>query len=323
MVSAEAGPPHRQPVMLMGSIIHRFVRLPGFNVNASVLEPWFWGSCLDSISTRWVFYASTAALLWSTIGVAYKLALLRGAHSEWLIVGRPVLGGLAALIVILLRRDKPGKWAIIIGFVSLGPLFILYLKAVEYIGAGLAAILLYTAPIWVIVLSPLLSEHVSPLGVLAAITGFLGVVLISLPAMKLGEIIGLLMGLGSGVAYASYMLFARQASRGGVSTVETGLYSQLFAAVEVSLIMHPSVEPNVYDLAGVLYLGVFTMIIPYMLHVRALSLVKAYRVAIISLLEPIGATILAYILLGETLSLLQILGTIMVLLSAALVSLKP
>ena len=65
------------------------------------------------------------------------------------------------------------------------------------------------------------------------------------------------------------------------------------------------------------------MIIPYMLHVRVLSLAKAYRVAIVSLLEPIGATILAYILLGESLSLLQILGAIMVLLSAVLVSLKP
>jgi len=208
-------------------------------------------------------------------------------------------------------------------FCLAGPLFILYLKAVEYIGASLAAILLYTAPIWVIVLSPLLSEQVSPLGVLAAITGFSGVILVSLPAMKPGEMIGLLMGLGSGIAYASYMLFARQASREGASSVETGLYSQLFAAVEVSLIMRPSVGPNVYDLAGVLYLGVFTMIIPYMLHVRVLSLAKAYRVAIVSLLEPISATILVYILLGEGLSLLQILGAIMVLLSAALVSLKP
>ncbi len=234
-----------------------------------------------------------------------------------------MLGGLAALIVIPLRREKPGKWAITIGFASLGPLFILYLKAVEYMGAGLAAILLYTAPIWVIVLSPLFSEQVSSLGILAAIAGFLGVVLISLPAMKLGEIIGLLMGLGAGIAYASYMLFARRASREGASTIETGLYSQLFAAVEVSLIIHPTVKPNIYDLAGMLYLGVFTMIIPYMLHVRALSLTKAYRVAIVSLLEPIGATILAYMLLGESLSLLQILGATMVLLSAALVSLKP
>ena len=297
--------------------------MSGFNVNAPVLELGSRGSCLNNAGARWALYAATAALLWSTIGVVYKMALLGGAHSEWLIVGRPVLGGLAALVVILLRRDRPGKWAITIGFASLGPLFILYPKAVEYIGAGLAAILLYTAPIWVIVLSPLLSEHVSPLGVLVAITGFLGVVLISLPAMKLGEIIGLLIGLGSGIAYASYMLFARQASREGVSTVETGLYSQLFAAVEVSLIMHPSVRPNIYDLAGVFYLGVFTMIIPYMLHVRALSIAKAYRVAIVSLLEPIGATILAYILLGESLSLLQILGAAMVLLSAALVSFKP
>lgn len=50
------------------------------------------------------------------------------------------------------------------------------------------------------------------------------------------------------------ILFVKPPSE-GISIVETGLYIQLFAALKVSLIMRPSVKPNVYDLAGVLYLG--------------------------------------------------------------------
>ena len=271
---------------------------------------------------RWAVYASTAALLWSTIGIVYKLSLSAGAHASWLILGRPALGGLASLSVIAITRHRPGKWSFIIGFFSLGPLFVLYLKAIEYIGAGLAAILLYTAPIWVVLLGPLLSEPVKLLGYLAALLGFLGIVLISLPSVSVGQYIGLLYGLGSGLSYAAYMLLAKLASRRGASVAETGLHSLLYASIMVAIVVHPVTKPNSSDIIGILYLGLFTMIIPYLLHVRALAITDAYKVAIMSLLEPVGAILLAHIILHENLALVQIIGSIIVLLSAALVLLE-
>lgn len=71
-----------------------------------------------------------------------------------------------------------------------------------------------------------------------------------------------------------------------------------------------------------LYMGVATVAIPYILNARALAVLEAYRVSIISLVEPVSAAILAHTLLGETLSGEQVLGAALVLLSAAIAS-KP
>ncbi|BEP17139.1 EamA family transporter [Pyrofollis japonicus] len=271
-------------------------------------------------STKWFLYAASAALLWGTIGIAFKIALNNGAHEEWLIVGRPLVSALVSVIAIVLGYGKPGKWSVLIGFSALGPLFIVYPKAVELVGAAIASILLYTAPIWVTVLEPvMLRENPSIIGMVSVILGFLGTLLIASPESAQLSFKGILLGIGSGLSYAFYMLLARLGSSRGASTYELSVHSTLFATLEALVIIRPSRMPSIVDVCGAIYLGVFTMVLPYILHVRALQRARAHRVAIASLLEPLSATILAYIVLGERLTLQQIAGSALILLSAAMI----
>jgi len=136
-----------------------------------------------------------------------------------------------------------------------------------------------------------------------------------------GELLGVVVGLGSGLSYAGYMLLARLAQLHGASDVEVGLHSLPFAALGVALAVHPGAAPSAYDLSWMAYLGVATMVVPYLLHVRALRLAEAYRVAVVSLAEPVSANLLARLVLGETLEPLQAVGAVLVLASALLVTL--
>lgn len=83
----------------------------------------------------------------------------------------------------------------------------------------------------------------------------------------------------------------------------------------------PPGPPTPVDTLWALYMGIATVLVPYVLNAKALAVLEAYRVSIISLVEPVSATILAHLLLNETLSREQLAGATLVLLAAAIASL--
>ncbi|ABM80158.1 DMT family transporter [Hyperthermus butylicus] len=272
--------------------------------------------------TRGLAYAVTAAILWGSIGVAYRLALSHGASREWLILGRPLIGGLGSLAATVLGYGRPGRWSLLVGAGTLAPLVVVYLFAVELLGAALASILLYTAPIWVALLGLLLlGEKPGTRGALAVALGFTGSFLIAFEGWARASLVAVLVGLAAGLLYAAYMLAARYALRHGAGELEVGLHSQPFTAMAVAAVTKPGELPATVDLPWMLYLGVATMLVPYVLHARALRLLEAYRVSVVSLIEPLAATVLAALLLGEKLTALQLVGATLIL-AASLLALE-
>ncbi len=257
--------------------------------------------------------AGVAAFLWGTIGIAYSLGLRGGCRWDWLVAGRVIVASLGGVIGYLAGLGRPSRWSVIIGLGALAPLYIVYLMAIPRIGAAMASILLYTAPIWVALLSPvLLGERPGRSGYLGVALGFLGVVLVGYQQGD-ADIFGILLGLASGVSYGLYILLARLAQLRGASSLEVGLYAIPFSALGVLLVLRPDTLPGGCEVYWSLYLGVVATLLPYVLHTKALSMVEAYRVSIVSLVEPLSATILAYIVLGERLTLLQAVGGLLIL----------
>ena len=279
---------------------------------------------MSVVALRGYLLIVSAAVLWGTIGVAFKLGLENGADYEWLIVGRPLTAGGVAAAILLARRTFPGRWAMLVGLLALAPLYITYPYAVERVGAALASVLLYTAPLWVIISSRvLLREEFTMYKALALALGFGGVVLISMPGglVRL-EPTGLALGLASGVTYAAYIVLARLSQLRGAGSEEVSLGALAFTAPAVTLVLAPDGLPTLGDAPYIIYLGVICTLLPYYLHVRGLKLVEAGRASIASLVEPLVAIALAVALLGEDLTPPQALGAFMILAAVALVSLE-
>ena len=204
------------------------------------------------------------------------------------------------------------------GLLALAPLYVAYLLSVARIGAALASILLYTAPLWVIALStPLLGEAPGRGGMVAFILGFTGVILVSGPGWSLDPL-GIILGLVSGLSYGLYILLARLAQLRGASSLEVGLHAIPFAAIGVVAVVRPPIPPSLVEAAWSLYLGLVATLLPYILHTRALARLEAYRVSLVSLVEPLSAVLLAVIILGEDLAPLQALGGALILASSYL-----
>ena len=206
------------------------------------------------------------------------------------------------------------------GGLVLGPLYAVYLLAVEKVGAGLASILLYTAPLWVTMASPwALRESPAPRTVIALPLGLAGVVLIVSPGggdrMPAG---GLALGLASGLMYAAYLLLARLAQKRGARSEEVGIASLPLALPGVLLVARPQCGLGVEGVLPALYLGLMATLVPYFLNAYALSRIDSSRVSIVSLVEPLTAVVLGVLLLGERLTAIQGLGGALILSSVAL-----
>ncbi|HYW14251.1 MAG TPA: DMT family transporter, partial [Longimicrobium sp.] len=166
-------------------------------------------------------FVAIAAVLWGLLGPVTRIALREGMGAVEVAFWRALLGAsffavhavaIRKVTLTLERRDLPSVAAF--GVVGVAGLMACYSRAVETGGAALAAILLYTAPVWVALLSTLflrermtgrklLALAVATAGV-AGIAAFSGGGGIRLTPAALGW------GLASGFAYALYYLFGKR-----------------------------------------------------------------------------------------------------------------
>ncbi len=262
--------------------------------------------------------AAAAGFLWGTLGAVFKLATGMGASLDWLIAGRALVAS-AGSIVIAAAGRRPSRWSIIVGLVGLAPMYTLYPLSVDMIGVSLASILLYTAPLWVALLGLLHGEAPGFKGALGVLVGFIGTMLV-VGFQGDAEPVGVLLGMASGLSYALYIVLARIAQVKGASSDEVGAHAIPFAALAIVAVTRPSPSITVVDAAAILYLGLVATLLPYMLHTRALARLEAYKVSVISLVEPVTAVLLGLLVFGEEMSLMQALGAALVLASAALVT---
>ena len=261
--------------------------------------------------------AVVAAVLWGSIGVVVRLAEGAGGSVDVLIVGRALGASILSLPILARYRARLTVWGLAIALLGLAPLYYTYMKAVSLIGAALASLLLYTAPLWVVILGSMILGERPGIGGLASIAlGVTGTALVSgVFNGGLGALDprGLIYGLASGVSYALYMILARLAQNRGVGVLEASLTPVTLTGLILLVAIHPQRPPNTVELTASLYLAGFTVILPYILHVYALKHIEAHRVSIISLIEPVSAVTLAYLILGERLDRAQLLGAALII----------
>lgn len=268
-----------------------------------------------------------AAAIWGSIGVAGRIAFAAGVDPLQTAFLRAAIAfvALAAAVAIwnrpLLHVQRSDLWLFAaFGVVSIAAFFFVYLYAISRTSVATAAILLYTAPAWVIVLSRLLFREPLTRGkVLAVILAFAGCVLVVRgydPQSLRLNLPGVLAGLASGFTYGMYSIFGKTALRRyspltalvyalGIGAAVLG--GAAAASGRVSL-MHPATA-----WAAVVYLSLVTTLLAQYLYLSGLGALEAGRASLVATFEPVVAAVLGYVALGELLEGWQIVGGVLVL----------
>jgi drug/metabolite transporter, DME family len=242
-------------------------------------------------SGPWLILA--AAALWSTAGAAIKLCSL----NAWQIsLGRSLVAAGVLWLFLPGARARPTRstWAVASAYAVT---VVLFTVANKLTTSANAIFLQDTAPLYVLLLSPLLLHERPTRGELLSVPLFLlGLLLFFRDQLTPGQVSGNLIALASGVAFALCILGLRRLGGDNAPAVLLGNLLAGAASLPGSL-GGPPVTPR--DLAIVLFLGVFQLGLSYALFARGLRHTPATEASLLALLEPVLNPVWAFFLAGE------------------------
>lgn len=222
------------------------------------------------------------------------------------------------------------QWLVVVALGLTGYYLASYLDflGLQYISAGLERVILFLYPTFVVLLSAVLFKRVITLReIFALVLSYGGMLFVFFENFKI-ESSGLL--LGSAMVLGSALVFACFTMGSGVMVKQIGsarftAYTMLIASAAILLhfallqprdIVHFSVE--VYGL--VLLMAIFSTVLPAFFMNAGIRRIGAGPASIISSSGPIGTLILAFLILGEAITPLQLTGTLLVLIGVYVVS---
>ncbi len=281
------------------------------------------------------FLIILAGILWGTLGLPTRVLDSAGLSSMQIVILRAWGTVLVMFPILFLYNRKLLKirlkdiWCFAgTGICSIVFFNYCYFKTMTLTSLSVAAILLYTAPIMVVLMSAVLfKERLTGRKLAALVLAFAGCVLTT-GIIGSGEALSpeaLLTGLGAGFGYALYSIFGRFALDRGYGSLTITAYTFLTAAVVLLPFGDTKAILNAvgYD-AGTLgmtcYLVVFGTVAAYMVYTLGLAHVEAGKASILASIEPIVATAAGVAVFGERLGPENICGIIFVMTAIVLLN---
>jgi len=269
-----------------------------------------------------------AGIFWGSMGIFVRRLSSFGFTSVQIVsirvtLAAPVFG------ILMLMKDRSGARIPLrdiplflgLGFGSILFFTVCYFTAITMMPLSTAAILLYTSPIWIMIMSVLFfHERLTCRRCLALALAFAGCVLVSGISGEGVTLPGLLIGLGSGLGYGLYSILGTVALRRH-SPYKVTAYTFLFAAAGSWLISRPAdilaklaaaPDPGALILFCVLT-ALVTAVIPFLSYTLGLRSVEASRAGILATVEPMVATLIGILFFAEPLTILSGFGIVLIL----------
>lgn len=284
----------------------------------------------DKKTNSWTGYllAAGAAVMWGVSGVIARYLIGQGQHPPAeLLFFRTALASLFLIgwaffrhgrMPLIERRD----WLLFLLMAGIGLVANqgFYYLALARVGVGYALLFQYLSPVMLMAYGLFTrTEQLSGGKILAAATAVTGcgmMVLGNAGGWQGASLTGTLFALGSGIGFTFYTITGKHL-QGRYRTVDLMTWAFLIAAILWAFINPVWEMPwKTYTPASwlfFLYLATIATVIPFGLFLLSLQYLEASRSSLTSMIEPVVAGGVAWVWLGESLSLMQILGGVAVL----------
>lgn len=193
-----------------------------------------------------------------------------------------------------------------------------YFMALSGLSASLTVLLLYTYPLMVVLFSRFfLKEEIGTRGMLAGLLVCIGLVGLVWGEWSVSRPLFLIYGIGSAFFYAIYIILSRK-YLSEVAAIPSSFYVQLGAGVVLSLI-HFHADPTrpliILSKHSILIfsMAILCSLMAMTLFLAGLQKISSSEASLLSTTEPISGVLIAALLLGEKIQLIQILGGVLIL----------
>jgi drug/metabolite transporter (DMT)-like permease len=285
---------------------------------------------VGGLTAKWLFSspsAQTASWPLPPLGIAIQPGVLAaGRATSAALILAVVLGLFRRSELRISLKDVP--FMAVFGVAGLAMVHFTYFETISLTNVATAILLEYLAPIIVLVVSvAFMNERFSwalPAGVGLSVAGCALVVGVGSGGGIVVSPAGIAWGLSSAVFFAIYSLMGMVAVR-RFSAYTTLVWGLAFASVFWIVVLGPHTVIGIFadpkTAAAVVFMAVVSTIVPFSAFLIALRHIPPTNATVTSTIEPLIAGVGAYLLFGESFSLLQILGGLTVIAAIVVVQL--
>ncbi|MDH5033148.1 MULTISPECIES: DMT family transporter [Chryseobacterium] len=284
--------------------------------------------------------AVLAALFWGVSGTfAQFLFQQRGINIEWLITIRLLISGICLLLYAKLadktelfeiwKNKKDAIQLVVFSITGMLAVQYTYFAAIKYSNAATATVLQYAGPVIIAVYLAFKNKRVPVLVEIAAIVlAVLGTFLLvthgDTSSLSVSGI-ALFFGLASAVALAVYTLQPVKLLSKYKSSLIIG-WGMFCAGIVFSFVKAPWDIQGVWDMQTFGYTAfivLFGTLIAFYFYLSAVQIIGGQKTSLLASMEPLSATILAVLWLNVSYSLIDWIGSIFIISTIFLLSIKP
>jgi drug/metabolite transporter (DMT)-like permease len=256
-----------------------------------------------------------------------RLAYNSGADPITVLFLRFAIAAVAMNLIMVVSRKPYPRGLILLELILLGAIAyvgesLAYFLALKLASAGLVALLLYIYPALVTALSAIfLKEHLTRVKIIALFLALSGTAL-TLRISSGGSLLGILLGIAAGVDYAIYILLGSRIVRRSsplssttvIITSTAGVYAGIVAIRGVT---YPTTSTG---WIAIIAIALISTVLAFVTFFAGLKRIGPTSASTLSTFEPIVAVVLAAIVLGETISPIQVLGGALILAAVVLLA---
>lgn len=274
-------------------------------------------------------------IIWGFIGFFVKELSMMGATSELITFFRVFFAFVFAVIVALIMYGPKSfiltreqlMWCFLDGILTQGIFNYCYSICVEKSGVAIAAVLLYTSPVFNAIISYLVfKEKLGFKRNLILVLNIIGCIIAATAldfSFKTVSIFGMLMGLMSGLTYGASPVLGKYANKNPNLFVVIA-YNELFASLFVLLFLKPFNNIEIITkkmwIYGIMY-GVLITGIAYMFYYDGVKrMTELSIVPVIASIEVVVAAFVGVMIYREPLNIINYIGIVIVIVSIVFMS---
>ncbi len=256
-----------------------------------------------------------AAAMWGTVGIFTKQLYSYGFSPIQISFFRVFVSTIIIFPYMFIRHPKDMKirskkdllFFLVSGTFGLALTYTTYFMTIQVSTLSIAAVMLYSAPIIVTILAAILfKEKLTITKLLSIVLSFTGCIVMSGilgGAVVTLSFVGILIGFTSGLGYALYSIGSRYALK-VYSTYAVSAYTFAFATIGLLPFINIKATANLLvanppAVLAILEMGIMCTLVPFTIYVIALTYVEVSKASIISIIEPVVATLVGVIMFNE------------------------
>lgn len=262
-----------------------------------------------------LIYISFTAFLWSTSGFFIKYLTISAYQISFY---RSLVAAITIYVISSVRKqklkftfDKVSNLAAIF----YAGILILFVLATKMTTAANAIFLQFTAPIYLVVMEPLvLKTKFEPKDIITIFICIGGMILFFFGKLEIGNIYGNLLAIASGFCFAMFSLLLKykRVKQGSENTLNNSVMGNALVAIIAFFIVFPSFTLSLPEALILLYMGAVQIGVSYIIFNEGIKYVSATESMIIATLEAMFNPIWVFIGIGEAPSVYSIIGGVII-----------